>query len=1103
MRELVKIIFINSADYDYFELKVDGDVAVYGINDGGKTTCARAVMYGEHGSIGALNFSQGESMDYYFHKGPNDGLMIYNYKDTRRDGISVPYCLVLSSQYIYFVPAAYRKEWFITSDGKLTTDWSKIRTNIEALEGDVKTYQVSSKRNLELILQGAYFERNEDMRSMSRMFNIFEGKDGRSSATARIIESLWKNGAMQQQDMKRIIIDRSEADKRERLDREPNFEISSARSLSNGFDDGWKDFSKYLSGELPELMNQISTSYKEYVRVSSEIKAYPAVIKSIRKHKRDLLEKTTKEEVSVSEDYGKCENERLELERVTETAGKERSRVIGEKEGYIKSIKQGYNRYFETDWVKNDKDISDWDNIASLNAEITALENTIRAIEDSDEAYTKTLLQEKEDRQKAYEALERTVSKQRIALKDEQMNDAILAGLIEKKAGVKDEAMRSFFDRKASLKTEADEVSEEEKAIRRAEDCLQKINDGSVLSDKFESSEDLSFLGGMGRNIIRKFFRMVYAFICKELFGLESLSKDSIDKKKAVLQLKKDKYNEAVTEYTKDLQNEIKRLSTEYEKKISDINTAYAAKDADLVKQIVDSKVELETFLSEKDREIESVRRDKGIDVEDLKRKKVELEKKNERYDWLFCHKDVLSELKSIRRQFQELGLVQNELDALVKEDREKSIQEKESKSRKKHQCDELKDKRDELRSGIKKLNSDLNALEGKLEEIARVFSCELDTLKDMIEKAPETVVSEEDDKALSTYVDDWKSVFDSRNKLIMTMRTQCQALQGMLSDKDFFNFSIKPEDSLTSDSDILRVAETVTRRNDVTSDESIIPFLNNWRGTWNQYLRFIYQIAGRATELSNITRTTRDLQAFINRHNEAHSISEIRFEIEPGSDNQLVAAALALKECIDNNGVDVYTVEVTDGIDTNLFKLETISGDLRRRLIGYMSNFTKALSEYKLQYIPPEDFFTLYTCIKEENKPMLRLLNVHTVGSTGTGLTAKAILTIGFVGEALRSEGAAGKERNAIHVFVDEFGRIDPWNKEAIKKMCKTFNVRLFSAEPYASTEKGDVKYGYSLHYDKRTHHRGGMLIKERRLEPVIKDTSQKSETINDQGNG
>ena len=61
MRQLVKITFINAADYDYFELKVDGDTA-YGINDGGKTTCARAVMYGEHGSINALNFGQAESI---------------------------------------------------------------------------------------------------------------------------------------------------------------------------------------------------------------------------------------------------------------------------------------------------------------------------------------------------------------------------------------------------------------------------------------------------------------------------------------------------------------------------------------------------------------------------------------------------------------------------------------------------------------------------------------------------------------------------------------------------------------------------------------------------------------------------------------------------------------------------------------------------------------------------------------------------------------------------------------------------------------------------------------------------------------------------------
>ncbi len=91
MRQLVKITFINAADYDFFEMKVDGDTAVYGINDGGKTTCARAVMYGEHGSINALNFGQAESIDYYFHKGDKDGLLVYDYEDVRNDGLAIPY----------------------------------------------------------------------------------------------------------------------------------------------------------------------------------------------------------------------------------------------------------------------------------------------------------------------------------------------------------------------------------------------------------------------------------------------------------------------------------------------------------------------------------------------------------------------------------------------------------------------------------------------------------------------------------------------------------------------------------------------------------------------------------------------------------------------------------------------------------------------------------------------------------------------------------------------------------------------------------------------------------------------------------------------------
>ena len=68
--------------------------------------------------------------------------------------------------------------------------------------------------------------------------------------------------------------------------------------------------------------------------------------------------------------------------------------------------------------------------------------------------------------------------------------------------------------------------------------------------------------------------------------------------------------------------------------------------------------------------------------------------------------------------------------------------------------------------------------------------------------------------------------------------------------------------------------------------------------------------------------------------------------------------------------------------VRTNLFRLETLSENLRRRLVNIMSDFTKALSEYKYDAIPPEDFFTLYTCIKEENKPRLRLLSVKEIGS-------------------------------------------------------------------------------------------------------------------------
>ena len=1085
MRQLVKITFINAADYDYFELKVDGDTAVYGINDGGKTTCARAVMYGEHGAINALNFGQAESIDYYFHKGNNDGMLIYDYEEVREDGIAVPYCLIMTSREINFVTARFSKDWILTSSGMMTSEWTKIREKISRSEGDIKIFNVSSKRNLEFILQGSYADKNDEMRRLARHFSIFEGKNGKTCAAAKMIESLWKNGSMQQDDMKRIIIDRTEANNHERYEREPAFKIDSARELADGFEEGWKDFEKYLSQELPKLMDTISDSYASYNVCQKQLASYPSLINSalhIKKKAHDSLEISLD---GLSNQIKEKDADIATLKTSNAAASRHRSEKIGGLKAKIQSVMDAYNRYSSADWERIATDINDWENIKEISSKKNTLDKEIQAMQSSAEAFTKELEKNRTNIIYNHTQSQSFFKQQKLEIETERIANEDLKELEWKKAHSVEEATSNLNEKRASLEKKEVDLKDEEKRLSLLKHVIEKFSDNDTIADQFAKSNDLSFLGNLGKTVIGRFFKLVFAFICREVFGIKSLTKEDYLNEVKSLKEEQVTLEKEKNAFSFELQKETTRLADGYDAKIKAIQEGYVKR-----LQAVQHQTELEQSSFEKDiasidSQINSTLLASGIDINLLENKRKELKLITDRIEHLFSNKDAISDQKRIQEDYLNLDSIRNILSSQERNDTQETKKENDALAALEAIRSDLVSKRTEQDKTYRGLKTELQHKDDNIETLSRKTGLELDSLYAQIDNAEVSRIPEENLKSLSDYFNDWKALYEKRITTLMSMSANCQLLQGMLSPKDFFEFSIKPTDSQKSDDDILRICRIVSSRNDANSEESINQFLNNWRQSWNQYLRIIYKIAERASELSSIEDTVRHIQTFINTHNDAHSISSIRFEVEKGSENKLVEIALDIKNYLDVNGIDVNQVDVSDGVDSNLFMLEEVSESIRRRLIDRMSEFAKEIKNYKLSAIPPEDFFTLYTCIKEENKHELRLKNVNQIGSTGTGLTVKAVLTIGFVGEALRADSPGNRDRNAIHVFVDEFGRIDPWNKKTIVNMCSKFNVRLFSAEPYASNEKGDVKYGYSLNYDKRTHHRSGKLIKELKLIP------------------
>ena len=547
MRQLVKITFINAADYDYFELKVDGDTAVYGINDGGKTTCARAVMYGEHGSINALNFGQAESIDYYFHKGDKDGLLVYDYEDVRSDGLAVPYCLIMTSREINFVTARFSKDWVLTSNGMMTTEWSKIREKIALVEDEVKVYNVSSKRNLEFILQGSYADKNEDLRRLARHFSIFEGKNGKTCAAAKMIESLWKNGAMQQDDMKRIIIDRAESNNRERYEREPAFKIDAARTLADGFDEGWKDFEKYLSQELPSLMDKMSSSFSEYNACRKSINSFPSLLASAIAIKSDALSHLAEEITSFDTQIKKAEEDLQNLKNAHKNSSDERQQHIGKIKGEIDSVTEAYNKHSESDWEKILIDITDLERLQELSNEKSALENFVRDMESSATSFTKGLKEQISALEKAHNEFINSSKSEELRIKSAHLNDENLKELARKKEHSKEEAAENLKEKSDALSQRESFLKDERKRLDLVEHVVKKYSDNDSIADRFEKTNDLSFLGNLGKNVIGRFFKLVFAFICREILGIKSLTREDYQKEVQKLEQKKKRLSNCKT----------------------------------------------------------------------------------------------------------------------------------------------------------------------------------------------------------------------------------------------------------------------------------------------------------------------------------------------------------------------------------------------------------------------------------------------------------------------------------------------------------------------------------------------------------------------------
>lgn len=129
MRALRKIIFVNSANIRYAEVKLDGNVHFIGTQGVGKSTLLRAILFFYNADKLHLGIpKEMKSFDEFYLPHANSYMV---YEVEHEHGPFSTLVFRSSGRACYrFIDAAYKKEWLIDEHGEVTAEWKVIRDRL-------------------------------------------------------------------------------------------------------------------------------------------------------------------------------------------------------------------------------------------------------------------------------------------------------------------------------------------------------------------------------------------------------------------------------------------------------------------------------------------------------------------------------------------------------------------------------------------------------------------------------------------------------------------------------------------------------------------------------------------------------------------------------------------------------------------------------------------------------------------------------------------------------------------------------------------------------------------------------------------------------------
>lgn len=278
MRALRKIIFVNSANIRYAEVKLDGNVHFIGTQGVGKSTLLRAILFFYNADKLHLGIpKEMKSFDEFYLPHANS-YMVYEVEHEHG-----PFSILVfrsSGRACYrFIDAAYQKEWLVDEHGEVTAEWKVIRDRLNSAYSSKIIDRYEQYRD---ILYG-------NKQAVGKEFVRFQLlENNRYQNIPRSIQNVFLNSRLDANFIKDIII-------RSMSEEEANIDLGYFRRQVSDFEQEYKDISCWYKtnqkGEsvVRKQADAVVKAYHELLYMKQQIEELCGELKHAERITRERL----------------------------------------------------------------------------------------------------------------------------------------------------------------------------------------------------------------------------------------------------------------------------------------------------------------------------------------------------------------------------------------------------------------------------------------------------------------------------------------------------------------------------------------------------------------------------------------------------------------------------------------------------------------------------------------------------------------------------------------------------------------------------------------------------------------------------------------------